>query len=136
MTELRENILELRNKGFSYNEIVTKLGCSKGSVSYYLGQNQKLKTVTRTRDRRNKVSKFLREFKDSKKCMDCGEQFPHFILQFDHRPSEIKNFQISNARGKTLEDIQVEIKKCDLVCANCHAYRTWERGTRYSVGYA
>lgn len=115
----------------TYNQIVEELGCSKGTVSYYLGQDQKLKTLSRTRDRRNTVSKYIRSVKADKSCMDCGEQFPHFVLEFDHRPDEEKLFNISNARKHaTIEEVNTEIAKCDLVCANCHRFRTWSRSVK------
>lgn len=44
---LRPKILELREQGLSYNQIVDKLGCSKGTVSFHLGEGQKEKTRKR-----------------------------------------------------------------------------------------
>lgn len=61
---MEEEILKLREEGKSYNEIVKILNCSKGTVSYYCGKNQKEKTKERTKKRRNrhtlvqKVEKF------------------------------------------------------------------------------
>lgn len=62
-------------------------------------------------------------------CADCGVSYPHYVMDFDHRPDEIKLFGIANARGqsRTLEEIMVEIDKCDVVCANCHRERTHDR---------
>ena len=37
----KEQILELRDKGFSYNEICTRLSVSKGTVSYHCGKGVK-----------------------------------------------------------------------------------------------
>lgn len=131
MTKLHDEILELRNFGLSYNEIVMRLGCSKGTVAYYLGKDQKLKNLSRTRNRRNKISRYIKFLKDNKECMDCKQQFPPFILEFDHRPGETKLFNISSARStRTTEEIDTEVAKCDLVCANCHRFRTWSRSVR------
>jgi hypothetical protein len=130
MTELQVKILELRSRGYSYNLIVEELGCSKGTVSYYCGQDQKLKSLSRQRDHRSQIRKFIQEFKSGKVCMDCGHEYPHFVMDFDHRPEENKLFEISRAaRLVTLEQIRLEIEKCDLVCANCHRFRTWYRKT-------
>ncbi len=52
---MKEEILKLRNQGKSYNEIVRILGCSKGTVSYYCGDEQKQKTDTRRRKRRENI---------------------------------------------------------------------------------
>jgi len=63
----------------------------------------------------------------SKPCMDCKIQFLPCAMQFDHRRG-IKRFRISAAAlGKyTQRQFQEELDKCDLVCANCHAVRTWK----------
>lgn len=64
------------------------------------------------------------------RCLDCGGKFPLQCYQFDHRPGERKLYNISrllNAR-KGDRRLATELKKCDMVCANCHAIRTAERG--------
>ena len=49
-------------------------------------------------------------------------------MHFDHRPGEIKEFEIGFAvRGYSRRRILAEIAKCDLVCANCHAVRIYRR---------
>lgn len=51
-------------------------------------------------------------------------------MQFDHKPGTDKRFEIAFAArlGKNEKQILEEIAKCDLVCANCHAERTYTRG--------
>lgn len=60
-------------------------------------------------------------------CMDCGIQYPPYVMQFDHRPDETKKFNLAKMATRGLEVIKAEIAKCDLVCANCHAERSWQR---------
>lgn len=49
-------------------------------------------------------------------------------MQFDHRPGEVKKGNISNMKSMySVEALQAEMDKCDLVCANCHALRTEQR---------
>lgn len=58
--------------------------------------------------------------------MDCGLH-PEYsqVLEFDHRPDEVKLFHISDRMGSgTMADLIAEIAKCDIVCANCHRIRT------------
>lgn len=50
---LKSKIVELRKSGYSYNDIQLKLGCSKGTISYYCGDNQKEKKNIRQRKRRS-----------------------------------------------------------------------------------
>ena len=49
---MKDQILKLRQEGKTYNEIKSILGCSKGTISYYLGKNQKEKTDERRKRRR------------------------------------------------------------------------------------
>lgn len=81
----------------------------------------------RKRDRRNRLRKQIDASKD-RPCMDCGIQYPPYIMDFDHRPDEQKLFNIGNSvQTYTLEALQAEIAKCDVVCSNCHRHRTWLR---------
>lgn len=73
---------------------------------------------------------WVRHLKSTTPCMDCGQSYPFYVMQFDHRPNEIKSFEISRARRHTREEVLAEIAKCDLVCANCHHIRTYDRVIR------
>lgn len=62
-------------------------------------------------------------------CMDCGLH-PEVleVLEFDHRPDEVKSFSISQRMSfGTIESLREEITKCDILCANCHRVRTVSR---------
>lgn len=63
-------------------------------------------------------------------CIDCGGVFPWCVMDFDHRPGEVKEFGIGRVghyrtTPTTIARLEKEIAKCDLVCANCHRIRTW-----------
>ena len=58
---LKEKILQLRGAGYTYDQIVKELGCSKGTVSYHCGVGQKEKTLHRTRELRKKYHPFKRK---------------------------------------------------------------------------
>ena len=64
----------------------------------------------------------------AKPCSDCGNTYPSHVMQFDHVRGK-KEFNLSEAgnRGVSYDKILLEISKCDVVCANCHAIRTFER---------
>jgi hypothetical protein len=67
-------------------------------------------------------------------CVDCGQQYAHYVMEFDHRTprkgTAVK--PISSYVGKSWERIMTEIDKCDIVCANCHRARTWKRRQKSS----
>jgi hypothetical protein len=67
-------------------------------------------------------------------CMDCGETYPPWVMDFDHRDGKKKKFSISEANTVSKETIIKEIEKCDLVCANCHRQRTHDRMVQSANG--
>jgi len=77
---------------------------------------------------------WLAGLKEGKPCVDCEIIYPAYVLDWDHARGE-KRFLISRAiaAGKSYEDIQSELVKCDLVCANCHRVRTHNRRTSLKV---
>ena len=64
-------------------------------------------------------------------CYDCQlscEAWNYCMFAFDHLDPKLKSFGLSNAYkvpGITKQMIVDEIAKCQLVCHNCHAFRTW-----------
>jgi len=57
------------------------------------------------------------------KCMDCGWHGNQATLQFHHTDSKKKDFAIGNVANKNWDVIKIELKKCLLLCANCHAIK-------------
>lgn len=62
----------------------------------------------------------------NKPCTDCQGWFEPCQMDFDHRDPAIKRFSISQSVHST-KTILEEVRKCDLVCANCHRLRTQKR---------
>jgi hypothetical protein len=58
-------------------------------------------------------------------CMDCGIRYPAYVMDFDHRDPTIKVGNLSKMwQTYSLDEIKIEIEKCDIVCSNCHRERT------------
>lgn len=66
----------------------------------------------------------LKEYLESHPCVDCGEE-DIIVLQFDHINGVKKN-NIADlvCQGYHWDTISKEIKKCEVLCANCHHRRT------------
>ena len=60
-------------------------------------------------------------------CVDCGVRYPFWIMQFDHRDSSKKDFELRSPGCRALQKLKDEMAKCDVVCANCHEDRTHKR---------
>lgn len=57
-------------------------------------------------------------------------------MQFDHIPEKVKSFELGKAanKGYSLAKIKDEALKCEVVCANCHAIRTFNRNNSRVLG--
>lgn len=78
------------------------------------------------RDRIYKRNATIVQKEKSKPCVDCGEKYNYWQMQFDHRDQTKKKYEISWMESYGIKKLMDEIAKCDLVCANCHADRTYK----------
>lgn len=76
---------------------------------------------------RKKNQDWLLNFKKDGKCSKCGND-DYRVLEFHHLDSKEKDFSISHMRNNSfsLEKIKQEIKKCAILCANCHRVTHWQ----------
>lgn len=74
-------------------------------------------------------TKYIQSLKAGKSCIDCGYNKHLFALDFDHLPEfpKICNISSNQCLSWSKEKIDLEIAKCELVCANCHRIRTYNR---------
>jgi len=55
------------------------------------------------------------------RCAKCGWSGNQAAIQFHHKNPKEKEFVIGNVANKSWDSIKSEMKKCILLCANCHA---------------
>ncbi len=94
------------------------------NVRYYSRNREK--EIERVLSRQRATLKFLRELRRVP-CKDCGESFEPHQMDFDHRDPDTKLFGLTWSRALLAprEQLLAEIRKCDVVCSNCHAIRTY-----------
>jgi hypothetical protein len=75
----------------------------------------------RVKARRDELRAWLNEYKATLSCEKCGESHPA-CLDFHHKDSKTKDFSLGVIRGQGYgkERLLKEIKKCMVICANCH----------------
>lgn len=73
----------------------------------------------------NKAKSRLAWISDVKRrsCLDCGVQYDPWVMHFDHRNPKTKYKEISKLYTSSIMQLFLEIEKCDIICANCHAER-------------
>jgi hypothetical protein len=77
--------------------------------------------------RRKELKVWSLELKRDRPCTDCGGVFHPVAMQWDHLGDKEVNVSEMADRGYSKAHILREIAKCELVCANCHAVRTYTR---------
>lgn len=112
---------EAKRKGINrYNSEVRK--------QWYANKKQNKEWVEKIREqankRKRKIVEFLNKYKLEKGCKDCGYKKYPVALDFDHTDGT-KEFNVCNA--KSIRQAMEEIKKCEVVCSNCHRVRTVKR---------
>ena len=85
-------------------------------------QANKEKVRKRSRDRKRRIRKWVSEYKSERGCLQCPENHPA-CLHFHHIDPKTKICNISSmiTDKADISLIEEEIKKCVLLCANCHA---------------
>ena len=94
--------------------------CTNKAVNNHYTNNKKY-----YKDKRGKraygIREWVRELKSTLACTACGENHPA-TLDFHHRNPQEKDLEISkmSTYGWSVERMQKEIDKCDVLCSNCH----------------
>lgn len=83
----------------------------------------------RRAQRRLKMIRLQQQIKLERGCVDCGYKDHAAALDFDHIPTKgekMGNVSRVASQGR-IEIMLSEIEKCEVVCANCHRIRTYNR---------
>lgn len=60
-------------------------------------------------------------------CADCKIKYPFYVMDYDHISPD-KKFDLGGSwMSMGYQQIEEEIKKCEVVCSNCHRIRTYNR---------
>ena len=106
------------------------------NVAYYAANREE--EIKRVRVRQALTLGFLRDLR-RRPCQDCGGTFAPWVMDFDHREPSEKSFNVTSSRAMLMSRsrLMVEIEKCDIVCANCHAVRTyeWVRANKHTLSW-
>ena len=106
--QVKNQILNLRKQGLSYNSIQQKLKCSKSTISYYCGKGQKIKKNKRQQKRRqvsvlrNKLETFRYSYKE-KIIYDIDYRDVRKILQI-----KLKGFSMNQKTRKVKQKFSLQ----------------------------
>lgn len=68
-------------------------------------------------------------------CNMCGQQYEHFNMQIDHIDSNTKLYDVCQLKSRKVETLQVELDKCQVLCALCHRRKsiTEQQDKKYNI---
>ena len=105
--------------------------CRRAYDRRYYAERGRVARLARTRARRSAARAWMDTLKEGRACADCGGSFPPYVMQWDHLPGHLKAGDLSVMVGnRSRQTVLEELKKCELVCANCHVLRTVVRARR------
>jgi hypothetical protein len=114
--EIRNNRTEKSCPHCKIYKPIVEFYVSKGKTIYC-----KLCTRSMCTDRKRKFKQLCLDYKGNQ-CSKCGYSKYSGALHFHHLDPCQKEFQIAAHKSYTLSDkVKLELDKCILVCANCHA---------------
>jgi len=91
--------------------------CSKRCANYANGKR-----------RFKEVSEKINAIKMELGCVRCGYKEHPTALQFNHINPAEKSFEISTSYNMNWDNLQKEIDKCEVLCANCHSIHSFNEG--------
>jgi len=74
--------------------------------------------------RDDKKSKLIEYFGNA--CHDCKDSFPPCCYDFHHLDPSAKSFEIAPRLDGNIDTIMEEVKKCIMLCSNCHRIRHYK----------
>lgn len=98
--------------------------CAREVAALWYEKNKERKRAKEF-ERYSETWKFIIAYLKKHPCVKCGEKDP-LVLEFDHIDRTTKEFDIGRAIrfSYTLEDIKKEMRKCQVLCTNCHRRKT------------
>ena len=78
---------------------------------------------------------FIKAYKNNAVCNKCGKSFISDCLDFHHKDPSQKETDINSLIHKqySIDRLKTEIKKCELICGNCHTSLHRKDQNHYNV---
>tara|TARA_R110000782_G_scaffold13249_4_gene39087 strand:+ start:3831 stop:4145 length:315 start_codon:yes stop_codon:yes gene_type:complete len=87
-------------------------------------KEQKARKVLYAAKRRDRRKHWLSNYKIAKGCSRCGYKEHAGSLDFDHTDTETKIRPVSRMTLGTIQNLILEVRKCVIMCKNCHQLKT------------
>lgn len=109
------------NKQCSLGVVGTCRDCTHKRISQWYADNKEARQESANNIKRRNKAKAVAHF--GNKCADCGGVFPQCVYQFHHLDATQKDINPSESFARKEAKMWEELKKCVMLCANCHMIR-------------
>ncbi len=92
--------------------------CNKAYQKEHYSAN-KAEYIEKSKNWKEETRSWLKEYKSTLECSVCKENHPA-CLEFHHKNPDEKSCNVSNLISYGKQRILEEIKKCVVLCSNCH----------------
>jgi hypothetical protein len=115
-----------RKNGRLFSRYVMYKNTSNVIAQYYT-ENEIKKHKQRKANRINKYKKIIQRYKMFCGCKFCGYKKHPVALHLNHKDPMKKKGMLSEViKSWGWDKIKEEIRKCEVLCANCHSIHTYE----------
>jgi len=127
METLKEKAIELKrlNPNWGYLKIAKHLNCAQSTIQFHLNPKRKIKVMEKVHNIYSNNKKYFVELFGGK-CERCGYSKCYAALEFHHKDPEMKEISIARVMKRKRETALIELKKCELICSNCHREEHWK----------
>lgn len=86
---------------------------------YKNSSTRKIKIRNTSKKKYIESKEFIDRYKKLLKCTKCGDK-RHYVLDFHHLADKRFSISIAASTGFSIASIKKEIRKCIVLCSNCH----------------
>jgi len=79
-----------------------------------------MKSISRSKKKRIENWDKIFEYFGGRRCMICGVELEEPVYELHHHDQEGKETNLSSIMHHSWEKIEKELRKCILLCSNCH----------------
>lgn len=117
--EKEEEDFSFKNKPKNIRNKTCKLCFKEIRKKWY--EKYRKKIIAKNISNKEKNIAWFIEYRKDLKCVKCGENHPA-CLEFHHNDPNKKEYNVSKIVNSTysIKTILKEIKKCTVLCSNCH----------------
>lgn len=117
---MKKKVRALKEQGYTNSEISKKLKINPATVTYHLYSDLRKEKLVHKQTNRRKANKEKLIAALGSKCEICGYSRCVAALDFHHRNTSEKEFELGDKMRMSLTTLLNEVSKCALLCSNCH----------------